>query len=112
MDTEVLKAKNTEKTEYTGRVTILPELEVNNHIPDYIQKTILEGMERIEAEIRKHEEAVRELESLYISHANFLKRYSPFVSEGDLSQIELTTAPESPEAMPPAERREKDEKSI
>lgn len=98
MDTEVLEAKNTEKTECTGKVTILPDIEVNNHIPDYIQKTILEGMERIEAEIRKHEDAVRELENLYISHANFLKRYSPFISQGDLSQIELTTAPKSPEA--------------
>lgn len=99
MDTEVLQAKNTEKTECSDRVKILPEPEVNNHIPDYIQKTILEGMERIEAEIQKHEEAKRHLEALYISHANFLKRYSPFISEGDLSQIELTTAPKSPEAQ-------------
>ncbi len=98
MDTEVLNAENTVKTECTDRVTILPVPEVNNHIPDYIQKTILEGMERIEAEIQKHEEAKRHLEALYISHANFLKRYSPFISEGDLSQIELTTAPKSPEA--------------
>lgn len=98
MDTEVLKAKNAVKTECTDRVDILPEPVVNNHIPDYIQKTILEGMERIEAEIQKHQEAVDQLERLYISHANFLKRYSPFISEGDLSQIELTTAPKSPEA--------------
>ena len=97
MDTEVLKAKNTEKTECSGRVEILPEIVVNNHIPDYIQKTIIEGMERIEAEIQKHQEAVDQLERLYISHANFLKRYSPFISEGDLSQIELTIAPKSPE---------------
>lgn len=99
MDTGVSKAENAVKTEYTGRVDILPEVVVNNHIPDYIQKTILEGMERIEAEIQKHEEAKRQLEALYISHANFLKRYSPFISQGDLSQIELTTAPKSPEAQ-------------
>ena len=92
MDTEVLNAKNIEKTEYTGRVEILPEIVVNNHIPDYIQKTIIEGMERIEAEIQKHQEAVDQLERLYMSHANFLKRYSPFISEGDLSQITLTTS--------------------
>ena len=96
MDTGVLKAENTEKTKYMGKVDITPEPVVNNHIPDYIQKTILEGMERIEAEIAKHQAVVDQLERLYVSHANFLKRYSPFISEGDLSQIELTTS-KSPE---------------
>ena len=98
MDTGVLSTENTEKTKYIGKVDITPEPIVNNHIPDYIQKTILEGMERIEAEIAKHQAAVDQLERLYVSHANFLKRYSPFISEGDLSQIELTTAPKRPEA--------------
>lgn len=106
MSTEVLEAKNTEKTECSGRVEVLPEIVVNNHIPDYIQKTIIEGMERIEAEIHKHMDAVQELEALYRSHANFLKRYSPFISEGDLSQIELTTAPKSPEEYQASGREE------
>lgn len=106
MDTEVRTAENSIKTEYTHRVGIRPELQVSNYIPDYIQKTIIEGMDKIEAEIYKHQEAVKELEALYRSHANFLKRYSPFDSIGDLSQIELTTAPKSPEAdEPPAEGR-------
>ena len=103
MNTAPTQATNTEKTKYT-RIGIRPEMEVSNYIPDYIQKTIIEQMDRIEAEILKHQEAIRSLEALYSSHANFLKRYSPFDPDGDLSQMTLSTGIKSPEAEPPAER--------
>lgn len=103
MNTAPQQATNTEKTKYT-RIGIRPEMEVSNYIPDYIQKTIIEQMDRIEAEILKHQEAIRSLEALYSSHANFLKRYSPFDPDGDLSQMTLSTGIKSPEAEPPAER--------
>lgn len=104
MNTAPTQATNAEKTKYTTRIGIRPEMEVSNYIPDYIQKTIIEQMDRIEAEILKHQEAIRSLEALYSSHANFLKRYSPFDPDGDLSQMTLSTGIKSPEAEPPAER--------
>ena len=103
MNTAPQQATNAEKTKYT-RIGIRPDMEVSNYIPDYIQKTIIEQMDRIEAEILKHQEAIRSLEALYSSHANFLKRYSPFDPDGDLSQMTLSTGIKSPEAEPPAER--------
>lgn len=103
MNTAPAMATNAEKTKYT-RIGIRPDMEVSNYIPDYIQKTIIEQMDRIEAEILKHQEAIRSLEALYSSHANFLKRYSPFDPDGDLSQMTLSTGIKSPEAEPPAER--------
>lgn len=112
MDTDARAATNAEKTKCT-RIGIRPELEVSNYIPDFIQKTIIEQMDRIEAEILKHEEAITSLEALYISHANFLKRYSPLApDDGNLSQMSLSTGTTSPEAMPPAERRAVDEENV
>lgn len=104
MDTAPSKAENSIKTEHTHRVGIRPGIQVSNYIPDYIQKTIIEAMDKIEDEILKHQEAIKSLEALYTSHANFLKRYSPFDPDGDLSQISLSTGIKSPEAQPPAER--------
>lgn len=111
MDTAASEATNAEKTKCT-RIGIRPEMEVSNYIPDFIQKTIIEQMDRIEAEILKHQEAIRSLEALYTSHANFLKRYSPFDPDGDLSQITLSTGITSPEAVPPAERRTTGEENV
>lgn len=61
------------------------EIKVSQFIPDYIQKSISEQMDKIDNEIRAHEERIRELSDLYTAHARFLERYSPF-EQGNLSQ--------------------------
>lgn len=60
-------------------------VKVSEYIPDFIQTTIVDAMENIDKEIRQHEDAIKELSALYVAHANFLERYSPFET-GNLSQ--------------------------
>ena len=63
---------------------------------------IFNNLDLVEAEIIRHQRAIEDLEALYVSLVHTLR--SPFISEEDLSQIQLKTEPKSPEAMPPAER--------
>lgn len=82
-----------------------PEVKPSQFIPDWLQNTITKQMDEIDEEIRHHEEAIRELNALYVAHANFLQKYSPF-EQRDLSQkcsVDMIT---SPEAQPQAERRD------
>ena len=88
-----------------GKVT---QKEVSQYMPDWLQNTIIKQMEEIDTEIRKHENAIKELSKLYTAHAVFLENYSPF-EQRDLSHCSSLNMLISPEAMPQAERREKSE---
>lgn len=82
-----------------------PEPEPGQFIPDWLQNTISKQMDEIDEEIRHHEEAIKELNALYVAHANFLQKYSPF-EQRNLSQkcsVDMIT---SPEALPQAEGRD------
>ena len=80
MGGEVTKEKNTEKTKCNS-----------------LQDCIFTNLDLVEAEILKHQKAIEELETLYVSLVHTLK--SPFVSKGDLSQRHLSTdLHQSPEA--------------
>ena len=84
---------------------------VNQFIPDYLQKTIIEKLDQIESEIRIHEEVITELNKAYMDHVNFLLRYNPFET-GNLSQnVSVNIAP-SPGTDPAPGREEGDEKSV
>lgn len=81
-----------------------PEKEPGQFIPDWLQNTITKQMDEIDEEIRHHEEAIKELNAVYVAHANFLQKYSPF-EQRNLSQkcsVDMIT---SPEALPQAEGR-------
>lgn len=81
---------------------------VSEFIPDCVQQTIIRQMEELEAEIRKHEQVIRELNALYSKHAHFLFTYSPF-EQRNISQDCSFYITQSPEAMPQAEGREESE---
>lgn len=79
--------------------------EASQFIPDWLQDTIVRQMEQIDTEIRHHEDAIKELNKLYVAHANFLEKYSPF-EQRNLSQECSLDKFISPEALPQAEGRE------
>lgn len=78
---------------------------VSEYIPDWLQTTIIKQMDEIDGEIRKHEDAIKELNALYVAHANFLQHYSPF-EQRNLSQECSIDMIQSPEALPQAEGRD------
>lgn len=87
-----------------------PEPEPGQFIPDWLQNTITKQMDEIDEEIRHHEEAIKELNALYVAHANFLQKYSPF-EQRNLSHkcsVDMIT---SPEALPQAEGRDECEET-
>lgn len=86
MDAGTSKTKNTEKTKYTA-----------------LQESLFNNLDLVEAEILEHQKAIEALEVLYLAMVQTLK--SPFISEGNLSQMHLSTKQQSPEAQPPADRR-------
>ena len=79
--------------------------EASQFIPDWLQDTIVRQMEEIDDEIRHHEEAIKELNKLYVAHANFLEKYSPF-EQRNLSQECSLDKLISPGVLPQAEGRE------
>ncbi len=82
MDTKAMEVATTDRDRVVG---IEPDPKVSRYIPDYIQKTIMEQLDKLEHEIHQHEESIRELEALYMAHVHFLEHYSPFET-GNLSQ--------------------------
>ena len=70
MDTKVLDGANEQKdrvesSDNGSRIVVKVPPKVNEFIPDYIQQTIMDELDRINGEILRHEEAIRELEKLY-----------------------------------------------
>lgn len=78
---------------------------VNQYIPDFLQKTVIQELDRIENEIRDHEEAIRQLNKSYMDHYNFLIKYNPF-GTGDLSQEVSVNKGQSPGADAPGREEE------
>lgn len=102
---------NTEIDRAKDFIKVNTPKKVNQFIPDYLQKTIIEKLDQIEDEIRIHEAAITELNKAYMAHVNFLLRYNPFET-GNLSQtVSVNTAP-SPGADDAPGREEGHEKSI
>ncbi len=83
---------------------------VNQFIPDFLQRTVIQELDRIENEIREHEEAIKQLNKSYTDHYNFLIRYNPF-GTGNLSQNVSADNGQSPGADAPG-REEGHEKSV
>lgn len=84
---------------------------VNQFIPDYLQKTIIEKLDQIESEIRIHEDAITELNKAYMDHVNFLLRYNPFET-GNLSQDVSADIKEMPGAAGALGGEEDHEESV
>lgn len=78
---------------------------VNQYIPDFLQKTVMQELDRIENEIRDHEEAIKELKKSYMDHYNFLIKYNPF-GTGNLSQTVSLDTVQSPGAGAPGREEE------
>lgn len=78
---------------------------VNQYIPDFLQKTVMQELDRIENEIRAHEDAINELKKSYMDHYNFLIRYNPF-GTGNLSQKVSLDKGQSPGASAPGREEE------
>ena len=115
MDAKVLSGENQQKdrvsgTENGSSIEVKVPPKVNKYIPDYIQQTIMDELDRINDEIYRHEKAIKDLESLYTAPVRYLETYSPF-SSGNLSQNELLIK-QSPEALPQEEGGGKNEQSI
>ena len=69
---------------------------VNQYIPDFLQKTVMQELDRIESEIRDHEDAINELKKSYMD---------PF-GTGNLSQNVSLDKGQSPGASAPGREEE------